>query len=129
MLIYRSKTCPQCRHVVLNDKIQRLYFNFSNDIGTDNPVSLQATVDSLQFQNQLKGQEIRKCLQQLEDEKRQNFTLLEDLKKQTKQLENKESIVFALKEQAQHFQSRLLRLDESEKKVAELTQKLNQLKK
>ncbi|XP_018393723.1 PREDICTED: E3 ubiquitin-protein ligase TRAIP-like [Cyphomyrmex costatus] len=57
----RSKTCPQCRVKTTNQRIKRIYLNFSNDDNVvKDSVSLQNEVDILNVQLKLRNDELNK---------------------------------------------------------------------
>ncbi|XP_057334418.1 E3 ubiquitin-protein ligase TRAIP-like [Microplitis mediator] len=102
----RSKTCPQCRERTSNSKIHRLYFNITaNDSIRDDAVLLQERVDNMQFQVLMKDKEISNLKGDANKYKHQTAGLRKEVLKLENELQQKNTAIGALREQAKHFKA------------------------
>ncbi|GAB1860601.1 TRAF-interacting protein [Camponotus japonicus] len=121
----RSKTCPQCREKVTENKIYRVYFTFPNsETASDNADSslLQGRIDSLQFQILVKDKNIKYHLSKIATLEKQNAGLRQEVRKVESEINQKKSAIHALNEQITYFK-------EKYGKYKVLAQKLSQKEK
>ncbi|KAK2576472.1 hypothetical protein KPH14_005803 [Odynerus spinipes] len=125
----RSKTCPQCRERTNQNKIHRIYFNFSNnDTIIDDASALQDKVDKLTFQILLKDKDIKHYMEKSETMEKQNVGLRSELKKAESKIREKETAIYALKEQIKFFREQCSEVDATKQEIAKLRQKVENLK-
>lgn len=121
----RSKTCPQCREKTTQQKIHRLYFNFSNnDTIVEDTCSLQDKVDKLNFQLALKEKDIKHYAEKTETLGNQNKQLKKEVHKVESQLNEKTSTIYALKEQMKYFKQQHAETESKSKEIEQLQKKL-----
>ncbi|CAK9828097.1 E3 ubiquitin-protein ligase TRAIP [Anthophora retusa] len=125
----RSKSCPQCRERTTNTKIHRIYFNFSNsDSVIEDTCSLQDTIDKLKFQLLLKEKDVKHYI-----DKSEILTMqVNELKKEVRKVENglnqKNTAIYALKEQVKYFKEQNLEIQNSNREIEQLKKKLENYK-
>ncbi|XP_011250734.1 E3 ubiquitin-protein ligase TRAIP isoform X2 [Camponotus floridanus] len=105
----RSKTCPQCREKVTENKIYRVYFTFPNsETASDNADNslLQGRIDSLQFQILVKDKNIKYHLSKIATLEKQNAGLRQEVRKVESEINQKKSTIHALNEQIIYFKEK-----------------------
>ncbi|XP_011502587.1 PREDICTED: E3 ubiquitin-protein ligase TRAIP [Ceratosolen solmsi marchali] len=121
----KAQTCPQCRRKVKRDSITRLYFNFSNtEIVKEDSFTLQQKVDTLSFQIKLKETEYKNCSEENVVLKRQNSGLRDEVKKTESEINQKNSVIYALKEQSQYFKRKCQDFEKIQEEKIKLENKL-----
>ncbi|XP_072746713.1 uncharacterized protein [Anoplolepis gracilipes] len=135
----RSKTCPQCREKVTENRIYRVYFTFPNSEATsDNgdSSSLQGRIDSLQFKILLKDKDINYHMSKNATLEKQNAGLRQEVRKVESEINQKNSAIYALKEQITYFKEKYgkykdlaQRLSQKEKEMEQLQYMRNTLSK
>lgn len=130
IFLYRSKSCPQCREKTNQNKIHRIYFNFSNnDTIVEDTSSLQDKVDKLTFQILLKDKDIKHYTEKNENLEKQNSGLRSEVKKVESEVREKETAIYALKEQIKFFRQQCSEVDIINKEVIRLRKRVEELKK
>ncbi|XP_043671899.1 E3 ubiquitin-protein ligase TRAIP-like [Vespula pensylvanica] len=125
----RSKSCPQCREKTNQNKIHRIYFNFSNnDTIVEDTSSLQDKVDKLTFQILLKDKDIKHYTEKNENLEKQNSGLRSEVKKVESEVREKETAIYALKEQIKFFRQQCSEVDIINKEVIRLRKRVEELK-
>lgn len=125
----RSTTCPQCRERTTENKIHRIYFNFSNnDSIVEDPTSLQNKVDNLTFQLQLKDQRINNLTEIKENLKTETAGLRQEVRKVESEINGKNSAIHALKEQIKFYKRQCQDVDTYKQEIEQLKKKNEGLK-
>ncbi|XP_076758110.1 TRAF interacting protein no poles [Xylocopa sonorina] len=125
----RSKTCPQCREKTTSSKIHRIYFNFANsDNIIEDTCSLQDKVDKLNFQLVLKEKDVKHYAQKVETLETQNKMLKVEVRKVESELNEKQSGIYALKEQINYFREQNLEVENKKKEIEQLRKRLENYK-
>ncbi|XP_012525580.1 E3 ubiquitin-protein ligase TRAIP [Monomorium pharaonis] len=105
----RSRTCPQCRDRATENRIHKAHFTFSNaEIGADNADKspLQGRIDSLQFQILLNEKNIKHYTSKNAILEKQNAGLRQEVRKVESEINQKNSAIYALKEQLNYFKGK-----------------------
>ncbi|KAG7202964.1 hypothetical protein KM043_010101 [Ampulex compressa] len=125
----RSKSCPQCREKTNNHKIHRIYFNFSNnDTIVEDASSLQDKIDKLNFQLLLKSKDIKQCTEKNETLEKQNAGLRKEVRKVESELNEKNTAIHALKEQAKYFKQQCSEVEGAREEIVRLKKKVDEYK-
>ncbi|XP_050354779.1 E3 ubiquitin-protein ligase TRAIP isoform X2 [Nymphalis io] len=130
--ISRSKLCPQCRNMVTNRCMFRLYPTISNETSGEDVATLQAQLNDAQLQLQQQRtthKEHKEKFAAAEVELKKNLALL---KATEKKLESRDSAVSALKEQLEYVKiqnKETNRLKEENENLKKNIQTLNGLQK
>ncbi|XP_029167529.1 E3 ubiquitin-protein ligase TRAIP [Nylanderia fulva] len=125
----RSRTCPQCRERTTENKIHRLYFNFSNsDNIIEDSTSLQHKVDNLTFQLQLKDQNINNLTEVKEKLEKQTAGLRQEVRHVEKEINGKNSAIHALKEQIKYYKLQCQDTNTYKKEAEQLKNKIEHFK-
>ncbi|XP_047356300.1 E3 ubiquitin-protein ligase TRAIP-like isoform X1 [Vespa velutina] len=125
----RSKSCPQCREKTNQNKIHRIYFNFSNnDTIVEDTSFLQDKVDKLTFQILLKDKDIKHYTEKNENLEKQNTGLRSEVKKAESEVREKETAIHALKEQIKYFRQQCTEVDIINQEVIRLRKRVEDLK-
>lgn len=124
VLMFRSKSCPQCRTKATKNNLFRVYFNIVNVEGNaSDPVTLQNELDTVKLQLRLKDNFVKTS----EDELKTLKDELEIIKKQNKELKEdgakSQSGLASLKEQMHFYKGRLKHVEKLETEVQELRTK------
>lgn len=128
--LYRSKSCPQCREKTNQNKIHRIYFNFSNnDTIVEDTSVLQDKVDKLTFQILLKDKDIKYYSEKNENLEKQNSGLRSEVRKTESEVREKETAIYALKEQIKYFRQQCSEVDVINQEVIRLRKKVENFKK
>ncbi|XP_066585764.1 E3 ubiquitin-protein ligase TRAIP-like isoform X2 [Prorops nasuta] len=109
----RSKTCPQCREKTTDKKIHRAYFNFANNesINEETSSTLHSEIDNLKFQTLLKDKEISSYTTKISDLEKQTSGLRQKVHTLESDIQQKNSSIFALKEQTKLFKEQVVVVD------------------
>ncbi|KAM0724921.1 E3 ubiquitin-protein ligase TRAIP [Formica fusca] len=105
----RSKTCPQCREKVTENRIYKAYFTFPNSetvLDNGDNSSFQGRIDSLQFQILLKDKNIKYHISKNATLEKQNAGLRQEVRKVESEINQKNSAIHALKEQITYFKEK-----------------------
>ncbi|KAJ8916316.1 hypothetical protein NQ315_005011 [Exocentrus adspersus] len=124
--IERSKTCPQCRRKCTEETIHRVYFNLTNTEGVaEDAGTLQNKLENVQFEMQLKDNDIKLYTHKYKKAKHQVDGLREEVTKLESKIREYESSIHALKDQISYFKSKAR---ESEKLSEEVVKLKNSIK-
>ncbi|XP_070161352.1 E3 ubiquitin-protein ligase trul-1-like isoform X2 [Polyergus mexicanus] len=107
--LQRSKTCPQCREKVTENGVYKVYFTFSNsETGLDNGdnLSFQGRIDNLQFQILMRDKNIKYHISKNATLEKQNAGLRQEVRKVESEINQKNSAIYALKEQITYFKEK-----------------------
>ncbi|XP_011166701.1 E3 ubiquitin-protein ligase TRAIP isoform X2 [Solenopsis invicta] len=128
----RSQTCPQCRDRATESRIHKAHFTFSNtEISTDNAnnSSLQGKIDNLQFQILLNEKNIKHYTSKNAILEKQNAGLRQEVRKVESEINQKNSAIYALKEQIKYFKSKShLAYDDLKKKLSQKEREMLELR-
>ncbi|XP_018399591.1 PREDICTED: E3 ubiquitin-protein ligase TRAIP-like [Cyphomyrmex costatus] len=127
----RSKTCPQCRNKVTVDKIHKAHFTVSNtEIATDNTdnLTLQGRIDSLKFQILLNEKNIKHYTSKNIILEKQNSGLRQEVRKVESEIKQKNSIIYALKEQINFFKENYQECDVLKQKLSQKEKEVEQFR-
>ncbi|KAL2751565.1 E3 ubiquitin-protein ligase TRAIP-like [Vespula maculifrons] len=124
----RSKTCPQCREKVTHSRIHRLYVTVSNETTVESDPHTQDKLESLKFQILLKEKDINYFMSKNSTLEKQNAGLRREVRKLESETNEKNSAMYALKEQTKYFKEQLLGYDSAKKEIAQLKRKLEELR-
>lgn len=128
--LYRSKSCPQCREKTNQNKIHRIYFNFSNnDTIVEDTSVLQDKVDKLTYQILLKDKDIKYYTEKNENLEKVNSKLRIEVRKAESEVREKETAIYALKDQIKYFRQQCSEADVINQEVIRLRKKVENLKK
>lgn len=126
----RSKTCPQCRERTTDNKIHRLYFNFSNnDSIKEDATFLQSKIDSLVFQLTLRDKNLSNLTEANKKLENQTAGLRHEVQKVESEINGKNSAIHALKEQIKFYKQQCSDTDTCRKENEQLKKNLEDLKK
>lgn len=102
----RSSSCPQCRETTRQDKVRKLYITFSsNETDSDN-LPVQDRIENLNFKNLLNEKHIKYYISKNEILEKQNAGLRQEVLKVESEINQKNSTIYALKEQMRETHSR-----------------------
>ncbi|XP_026298045.1 E3 ubiquitin-protein ligase TRAIP, partial [Apis mellifera] len=125
----RSKTCPHCRERTTLNKIHRIYFNFANsDAISEDTYSLQDKIDKLNFQLMLKEKDIKHYMEKIETLEKQKKGLKQEVGKTEKEIKEKTSTIYALKEQIKYFKEQNLEIEKIKKELEQLQKNVENYK-
>ncbi|KAI4487289.1 hypothetical protein M0804_005438 [Polistes exclamans] len=125
----RSKTCPQCREKTDKSKIHRIYFNFSNnDTIAEDSSYLQEKVDKLTFQIVLKDKDLKHYKEQSETWKQHNSELRNEVRRAESEVREKETAIYALKEQIKYFRQQCSEADAFKQEATRLKKKITDMR-
>lgn len=125
----RSKSCPQCREKVTQNKIHRLYFTFSNnDLVESQGSTLQEKVDRLKFQILLKEKDIQYHSSKNVTLEKQNAGLKQEVRKLESEMNKKNAAIHALKEQINYFKEQSSHCDNLKREINQLKNKIEDLR-
>lgn len=124
----RSKTCPQCREKVTHSRIHRLYVTVSNETTVESDPHTQDKLASLKFQILLKEKDINYFMSKNSTLEKQNAGLRREVRKLESETNEKNSAIYALKEQIKYFKEQLLEYESAKKEIAQLKRKLEELR-
>ncbi|XP_071565984.1 E3 ubiquitin-protein ligase TRAIP-like isoform X1 [Temnothorax nylanderi] len=105
----RSETCPQCRAKVTENRIHKAHFTVSNtETVADNAdnLSSQSRIDSLKFQILLNEKNIKYYTSKNSILEKQNAGLRQEVRKVESEINQKNSVIYALREQIKHFKEK-----------------------
>ncbi|KAL2711464.1 E3 ubiquitin-protein ligase TRAIP-like [Vespula squamosa] len=124
----RSKTCPQCREKVTHSRIHRLYVTVSNETTVESDPYTQDKLASLKFQILLKEKDINYFMSKNSTLEKQNAGLRREVRKLESETNEKNSAMYALKEQTKYFKEQLLGYESAKKEIMQLKKKLEELR-
>ncbi|XP_023290550.1 E3 ubiquitin-protein ligase TRAIP [Orussus abietinus] len=125
----RSKTCPQCRERVTQNKIHRLYFNFSNSESIkEDPYLLQVRLDNQKLQLSLKNEDIKILTQEKKTFERQAAGLRAEVKALQTEINKLTNAIHALKEQVKYFKNLSTEADKAKQDAARFKKKLDEMR-
>jgi len=130
-LSHRSKTCPQCRDKTTADRIHKAHFTVSNtEIAPDNAdnSTLQGRIDSLQFQILLNERNIKHYTSKNVILEKQNAGLRQEVRKVESEISQKNSAIYALKEQINYFKEKYREYEILKEKLSQKEKKEEFLK-
>lgn len=128
--MYRSKSCPQCREKATSHKIHRIYFNFSNnDTINEDTCSLQDKIDKLNFQLLLAEKDVKHYSQKCETLDKQTAELRKEVYKVESELNKKNNIIYAFKEQIKYLKEQNLEAETMKQEIEQLRKKIENYKK
>ncbi|KYQ48438.1 TRAF-interacting protein [Trachymyrmex zeteki] len=127
----RSKTCPQCRDGVTVEKIHKAHFTVSStDIAADNAnadnLTLQGRIDSLKFQILLSEKNIKHYTSKNTVLEKQNAGLRQEVRKVESEMRQKNSTIYALKEQINYFKEKYQECDVLKKQLSQKEREVEQ---
>lgn len=103
------------------DRIHRAHFTFSNTENSadnaDNP-SLQGRIDNLKFQILLNEKNIKYYTSKNATLEKQNAGLRQEVRKVESEITQKNSAIYALKEQIKYFKEKYLEYEDMKKKLS-----------
>ncbi|XP_077256048.1 E3 ubiquitin-protein ligase TRAIP-like [Temnothorax americanus] len=105
----RSETCPQCRAKVTENRIHKAHFTVSNtETAADNAdnLSSQSRIDSLKFQILLNEKNIKYYTSKNAILEKQNAGLRQEVRKVESEINQKNSVIYGLREQIKHFKEK-----------------------
>lgn len=118
----RSKSCPQCRERVTQNRIQRLYFTFSNNERIEPQTStLQQRLDNLKFKILLKEKDIQHYASKSLTLEKQNVGLKQEVRKVESEINKQKCVIYELKEHTKYH-------DDLKKELAQLKHTVEKLK-
>ncbi|XP_076666532.1 TRAF interacting protein no poles isoform X1 [Andrena cerasifolii] len=125
----RSKSCPQCREKATSHKIHRIYFNFSNnDSLKEDTCSLQDKIDKLNFQLLLASKDVKQYSQKCETLDKQTAELRKEVFKVESELNKKNNIIYAFKEQIKYLKEQNLETETMKQEIEQLRKKIDNYK-
>ncbi|XP_035723456.1 E3 ubiquitin-protein ligase TRAIP-like, partial [Vespa mandarinia] len=124
----RSKTCPQCREKVTHNRIHRLYLTVSNETTVESDPYTQDKLASLKFQILLKEKDINYFMSKNSTLEKQNAGLRREVRKLESETKEKNSAIYALKEQTKYFKEQLVGYESAKKEIIQLKKKLEELR-
>ena len=125
----RSKSCPQCREKATSHKIHRIYFNFSNnDTIKEDTCSLQDKIDKLNFQVLLAEKDVKHYSQKCETLDKQTAELRKEVYKVESELNKKNNIIYAFKEQIKYLKEQNLETETMKQEIEQLRKKIENYK-
>lgn len=128
--LYRSPSCPQCREKVTLNKIHRIYFNFfNNDSVTEDVCSLHDKIDKLNFELLLRDKNSKSYFEKSETLQIQNTGLKHEVRKVEKELNEKNSTIYALKEQVKYHKQQNAETESLKQEIERLQNKIKIYKK
>ncbi|XP_076183269.1 TRAF interacting protein no poles [Ptiloglossa arizonensis] len=121
----RSPSCPQCREKVTSNKIHRIYFNFfNNDSVTEDVCSLHDKIDKLNFELLLRDKNSKSYFEKSETLQIQNTGLKHEVRKVEKELNEKNSTIYALKEQVKYHKQQNAETESLKQEIERLQNKI-----
>ena len=125
----RSKSCPQCREKATSHKIHRIYFNFSNnDTINEDTCSLQDKIDKQNFQLLLAKKDVKHYSQKCETLEKQTAELRKEVYKVESELNKKNNIIYAFKEQIKYLKEQNLETEIIKQEIEQLRKKIDNYK-
>ena len=125
----RSKSCPQCREKATSHKIHRIYFNFSNnDTIREDTCSLQDKIDKLNFQLLLAEKDVKHYSQKCETLDKQSAELRKEVYKVESELNKKNNIIYAFKEQIKYLKEQNLETETIKQEIEQLRKEIENYK-
>ncbi|KAK2577989.1 hypothetical protein KPH14_008419 [Odynerus spinipes] len=125
----RSKSCPQCREKVTQSRIHKLYLTMSNnDTNLENDPQAQDKLASLKFQIMLKEKDINYFMSKNATLEKQNAGLRKEVRKLESDINEKNSVIYALKEQTKYFKDQISGYENAKKEVTQLKKKIEDLR-
>lgn len=123
-------SCPQCREKTTEQKIHRIYFNFSNnDSIKEDATSLQNRIDNLTFQLKVKETNINNLTKANEKLEKQTTGLRREVRNVENEIIGKNSAIHALKEQIKFCKQQCSDADNFRRENDYLKKNLDHLKK
>ena len=117
----RSKSCPQCREKVTQNRIHRLYFTFSNNERIDSQTStLQERIDNLKFKILLKEKDIQHYTSKNVTLEKQNVGLRQEVRKVESEIRKQNCVIYELKEHTKYHDNLKKELDQLKHTVEKL---------
>lgn len=125
-IVFRSKTCPQCRERTTLGNIKKIYFNFSNS-GTDT-TSVEGQVQSMTleiYENTETIKSLRECTKEMQEK-------ITFANKRVKHMEGeiyqKNSIITALKNQTEYYRNLYEVAEQKNRRIPLLEGEIRELK-
>ncbi|XP_011692834.1 PREDICTED: E3 ubiquitin-protein ligase TRAIP-like isoform X2 [Wasmannia auropunctata] len=122
----RSKTCPQCRARTAEDRIHKAHFTVSNT--EDNEDNLQGRIDSLKFQVLLNERNIKHYISKNAVLEKQNAGLRLEVRKVESEIRQKNSNIYALKDEIRYFKEKHQEYEVLKKELSEKKREVKQFR-
>ncbi|XP_076664919.1 E3 ubiquitin-protein ligase trul-1 isoform X2 [Andrena cerasifolii] len=117
----RSKSCPQCREKVTQNRIHRLYFTFSNNERVEPHTStLQERIDNLKFKILLKEKDIQHSRSKNLTLEKQNVGLRQEVRKVETEIGKQNCVIHELREHTKYHDNLKKELDQLKHRVEKM---------